>query len=145
MCTIFFVLLLSCGNKHKICCYVDINDKNDEANEKSEASHSEEAIKSASKKSKPITGKGKPSKMQVAFENAMKEHNTYLKESDKMFLSEMKEEGAKERELRKEELAAYKDSMALLANAIAGRSQPVQQPYYNVHHDIDSQQTFYKF
>ena len=83
--------------------------------------------------------------MQVAFENAMKEHNTYLKESDKMFLSQMKEEGAKERELRKEELAAYKDSMALLANAIGGRSQPVQQPYYNVHHDIDSQQTFYKF
>jgi hypothetical protein len=40
-------------------------------------------------------GKGKPSKMQVAFVNAMKEHNTYLKESDKMFLSEMKEEGAK--------------------------------------------------
>ena len=73
MCTIFFVLLLSCGNKHKICCYVDVHDKNDEespgkANEKSEASHSEEAIKSASKKSKPITGKGRPSKMQVAFE-----------------------------------------------------------------------------
>jgi hypothetical protein len=69
-----------------ISSYVDIHDKNDEANEKSEDSHSEEAIKSASKKSKPITGKGKPSKMQVAFENAMKEHNTYLKESDKMFL-----------------------------------------------------------
>ena len=82
--------------------------------------------------------------MQVEFENAMKEHNTYLKESDKMFLSEMKG-GAKERELRKDELAAYKDSMALLANAIAWRSQLVQQPYYNVHHDIDSQQTFYKF
>jgi hypothetical protein len=143
VCTIFFVLLLSCGNKHKICCYVDIHDKNDEANEKSEASHSEEAMKSASKKSKSITGKGKPSKMQVEFENAMKEHNTYL-ESDKMFLSEMKE-GAKERELRKDKLSAYKDSMALLANAIAGRSQLVQQPYYNVHHDIDSQQTFYKF
>ena len=60
--------------------------------------------------------------MQVAFENAMKEHNTYLKESDKMFLSQMKEEGAKEQELQKEELAAYKDSMALLANAIGGHS-----------------------
>ena len=73
MCTIYFVLLLSCGNKHKICCYVDIIDKDDKAspgkaNEKCEASHSEEAIKPAGKKSKLITGKGKPSKMQVAFE-----------------------------------------------------------------------------
>ena len=35
--------------------------------------------------------KGKPSKMQVAFTNAMKEHNTYMQESDKKFLSEMRE------------------------------------------------------
>jgi hypothetical protein len=102
VCTIYFVLLLSCGNKHKIRCYVDIIDKDDKAspgkaNEKCEASHSEEAIKPAGKKSKLITGKGKPSKMQVAFENAMKEHNTYLKESDKMFLSEMKEDVVKGR------------------------------------------------
>ncbi|CAB4009923.1 Hypothetical predicted protein [Paramuricea clavata] len=49
--------------------------------------------------------------------NAMKEHNTYMQESDKKMLAEMKEQAEKDRELRKEELGAFKDSMALLASA----------------------------
>ena len=92
--------------------------------------------------------------MQVAFTNAMKEHNTYMQESDKKFLSEMREHAEKERELRKEELNPFKNSMALLASAIAGRTpatQPVQvhQPqYYPVPLQpditIDNQQTYFK-
>jgi hypothetical protein len=62
--------------------------------------------------------------MQIAFTNAMKEHNTYMQESDKKMLAEMKEQAEKDRELRKEELDAFKDSMALLASAIAGRAKP---------------------
>ena len=52
--------------------------------------------------------KEKPSKMQVAFENAIKEHNTCMQESDKKFLSEIREQAEKERELRKGELGALK-------------------------------------
>ena len=88
--------------------------------------------------------------MQVAFTNAMKGHNTYMQESDKKFLSEMREHAEKERELRKEELNAFKNFMAHLASAIAGRT-PVQihQPqYYPVPLQpditIDNQQTYFK-
>ncbi|XP_046862208.1 uncharacterized protein LOC124455594 [Xenia sp. Carnegie-2017] len=129
------------------CDYIEADVSNadeklpSEANEESLPSQSEN--KSVPRKRIP-RGKAKPSSMQVAFENAMKEHNKYLKESDEMFLSEMKKEAEKERELRKEELNVYKESMSLLANAIAMRSQPVQQPFYNVHHDAESQQTYYK-
>ena len=68
--------------------------------------------------------------MQIAFTNAMKEHNTYMQESDKKMLAEMKEQAEKDRikELRNEELDAFKDSMALLASAIAGRAKPITQP-----------------
>ncbi len=101
------------------------------------------------------TKKGKPSKMQIAFTTAMKEHNTYMQESDKEFLAEFKEHAEKERELRKEELDDFKDSMALLASAIAGRTKPATQPvpvhqppYYPtpLQHDItiDNQQTCFK-
>ena len=93
--------------------------------------------------------------MQIAFTNAMKEHNTYMQESDKKMLAEMKEQAEKDRELRKEELGAFKDSMALLASAIAGRAKPITQPapvnqppYYPIplQHDItiDNQQTYFK-
>ena len=93
--------------------------------------------------------------MQVAFTSAMKEHNTYMQESDKKFLSEMRELAEKERELRKEELGAFKDSMALLASAIAGRTTPTTQPvqvhqppYYPIplqpDRTIDNQQTYFK-
>lgn len=99
--------------------------------------------------------KEKPSKMQVAFENAIKEHNTCMQESDKKFLSEIREQAEKERELRKEELGAFKDAMALLASAVAGRAQPVAQPvpvqqpsFYPIplQHDIniENQQTYFK-
>ena len=98
--------------------------------------------------------KGKPSRIQVAFTNAMKEHNTYMQESDKKLLSEMREHAEKERELRKEELNAFKNSMALLASAIAGRTpatQPVQvhrPQYYPVPLQpditIDNQRTYFK-
>lgn len=42
----------------------------------------------------------------------------------------MKEQANNEAELWREELEAYKDSMALLAGAIAGRRQSDQQPPY---------------
>jgi hypothetical protein len=101
------------------------------------------------------TRKGKPSKMQIAFTNAMKEHNTYMQESDKIMLAEMKEQAEKDRELRKEELGTFKDSMAFLASAIAGRAKPITQPapvnqphYYPIplQHDItiDNQETYFK-
>jgi hypothetical protein len=51
-----------------------------------------------------------------------------MQESDKKMLAEMKEQAEKDRELRKEELDAFKDSMALLASAIAGRAKPITQP-----------------
>ena len=93
--------------------------------------------------------------MQIAFTNAMKEHNSYMQESDKKMLAEMKEQAEKDRELRKEELGAFKDSMALLTSAIAGRAKPITQPapvnqlpYYPIplQHDItiDNQQTYFK-
>jgi hypothetical protein len=65
-----------------------------------------------------------PLKCKLHCTNAMKEHNTYMQESDKKMLAEMKEQAEKDRELRKEELGAFKDSMALLASAIAGRAKP---------------------
>lgn len=85
--------------------------------------------------------------MQVAFENAMAGYTKYQKESDQMFVSQMKDQFEKEAEIRKEELNAYTASMGLLANAIAGRQQVVQQqqtPHYPIQHDIDNQRTYYK-
>ena len=78
-----------------------------------------------------------------------------MQESEKKFLSEMRELADKERELKKEKLGAFKDSMALLASAIAGRTTPTTQPvqihqpsYYLIplqpYITIDNQQTYFK-
>ncbi len=119
------------------------------------AATNDEDGKIPTKNKNKSTKEGKPSKMQIAFTTAMKEHNTYMRESDKKFLAEIKEQAEKERDLRKEELGAFKDSMALLASAIAGRTKPATQPvpvhqppYYPIplQHDItiDNQQTYFK-
>ena len=108
------------------------------------------------KKNEKETKKGKPSKLQVAFEKSMAEHKEYQKQSDNMFLNQMKEQYTAEIDLRREELSAYKESMALLANAIAGQQQQAslqhqqhiggsQQQLYPIQHDATSQKTYYTF
>ena len=69
---------------------------------------------------------------QEEFKKCMEEFAKFQKESDEKFLEEMKHQTNVDAELRKQELKAYTDSMALLAKAISSRQQPsVQQPLSN--------------
>jgi hypothetical protein len=112
----------------------------------------EKVNKDENAKKKETKRKEKPTKLQVAFERAMADHTKYQKESDNLLVSQMKDQFEKEVEIRKEELNAYTSSIALLANAIAGRQQPPpqQQPlqppmyHYPIHADDANQQTYYK-
>ena len=62
----------------------------------------------------------KKSKKQTAVERAIGKFTEYQKESDQAFLRHMAEQATVEADLRNQELKAFKDSMALLAGAIAG-------------------------
>ena len=77
----------------------------------------------------------------------MDEFTKSQKESDEKILEEMKHQVKVDAELRKQELKAYTDSMALLANAISSRQQTtVQQPLSNQFYfeDENSTKTYYK-
>ena len=62
----------------------------------------------------------KKSKKQTAVERAIGKFTEYQKKSDQAFLRHMAEQATVEADLRNQELKAFKDSMALLAGAIAG-------------------------
>ena len=62
----------------------------------------------------------KKSKKETAVERATGKFTEYQKESDQAFLRHMAEQATVEADLRNQELKAFKDSMALLAGAIAG-------------------------
>ncbi len=84
---------------------------------------------------------------QEEFKKCMEEFTKSQKESDEKFLEEMKHQINVDAELRKQELKAYTDSMALLANAISSRQQPtVQQPLSNpcYFEDENIGKTYYK-
>lgn len=83
---------------------------------------------------------------QEEFQKCMEEFTKSQKESDEKFLEEMKHQAEIDAELRKQELKAYIDSMALLANAISSKQQPiVQQPLSNQFYfeDENSTKTYY--
>ena len=59
---------------------------------------------------------------QAVHANIFADLKTYQNEADEKFLKLMEEEGKEEFNLRKQELQAYTDSMALLARAISGQN-----------------------
>lgn len=83
---------------------------------------------------------------QEEFKNCMEQYTKYQKESDDKFLEEMKQQAKVETKLRKEELKAYTDSMALMANAISSRhQQAVDQPSNQFFfEDERNNKTYYK-
>ncbi|XP_028416854.1 uncharacterized protein LOC114541065 [Dendronephthya gigantea] len=131
-------LAVFCDDDQMVCPYCNYTEVDQDGENKESTSGIEKLTTPAptnDKDGKTTTSskrkwkKEKPSKMQDAFGNAIKEHTTCMQESDKKFLSEIREQAEKERELRKEELGTFKDAMALLASAVAGRAQPVSTTF----------------
>lgn len=92
----------------------------------------------------------KKNKKETAVERAIGKFTAYQKESDQAFLRHMTEQATVEADLRNRELKAFKDSMALLAGAIASNrsnSMEAQESVYNNYQTsiADSGKTYFTF
>ena len=92
----------------------------------------------------------KKSKKETTVERAIGKFTEYQKESDQAFLRHMAEQATVEADLRNQELKAFKDSMALLAGAIAGNranSMEAQERGYNNYQRsiVDGGKTYFTF
>ena len=73
--------------------------------------------------------------------NIFADLKTYQNEADEKFSKLMEEQGKEEFNLRKQELQAYTDSMALLARAISGQNTIHTQQYV---YDEGTSQTLFR-
>lgn len=101
------------------------------------------------KNAKTGTGEGKKANnqrkrklsKQAGYENVLADFTSYQKEADDKFLKLIEQQGKDDVDLRKLELQAYTDSMALLARAIAGQNTAHTQQFV---YDEETSQTLYR-
>ena len=81
-------------------------------------------------KRKRKTAKKRKLSKQAVYENMFADFTSYQKDADGKFLKLIEEQGKEDVNLRKQELQAYTDSMALLASAISDQNTARNQQQF---------------